>query len=203
LSADDEIGIIHYSLAIPALDLAGYAAIQREILGTMSRKPLWKRLTNGLVPSILVGVALGFLIGPNDWSIGLYIGEDSDGWFFDGIDMLIFVLGLMLLTLAAVALMGAVYRARFLRHLHVASGEMLGAHVLRFGDDGILWRNGSRVIVTPWSHITGLRPGKEQLLIVADRVSLFWVQEEVLAALPDRDALIAFIRSKMPPDALT
>lgn len=214
MSAIDEIGPVHYVLQVPGLAFDHYMKMQRTLIrpsrdaGRHGGTPVQQQPTRlrrawrwflGTLPWWLIGGLAGYLASSELGGIGLWISlEDTDlGWSISLAGVIGIAFGLVLLTLLASVLVAQVFQRKLLRRLHAAGSGIFGAHELVFGRDGILWRNASRCLIVPWSQVTRLAPGPEMLVIVADQISGFWLQEGVLAALPDRAAFMTYLGERI------
>jgi hypothetical protein len=199
MSLEAEIGAIHYTLDVPALDEAGYATLQRTVMAPIlspRRRPLWN-IAIVLLASAAIGGLGGYLA--SRWSLAaqMWIGsfETGEGWELDGSDIFLGAMGLVLLSFIGAMLLVRLNQRRALRRLHHASGSMLAAQLLDFGDHGILARSEGRAGLMLWPRITGLLQAPGYLFILVDQASAFWVPEDLLARLPDRDGFMRFLRA--------
>lgn len=196
------IGVVDYRLQIPALSFASYLRMQRVMLRqprTRSRKRSGWSWLGVFAVGMVIGIPLGLLIAVHELSAGFWIGIDAMelGWNAGGGGLLLFVFLLMAVT--AVGGMMFLHRAQraMLLKVHAAAGELYGAHVLAIGERGLVLHNIARVLFVPWSSITRVAPDQDGIFIVADHVSAFQVTENVLAALPDRTAFMAYLDRHM------
>jgi hypothetical protein len=201
MSLEAEIGPIRYTLDVPALDEAGYARLQRSVMAPIlapRRRPLWN-IAIVLVASAAIGGLGGYLA--SSWSLDaqMWIGnlETGEGWELGGSDIFLATIGLILFSFLLAILLIRLNQRRALRRLHRASGGILAAQRLHFGDHGILSRNEGRAELLLWPRVTGLVPARGYLFILIDQASAFWLPEELLASLPDRDGFLRFLRAQI------
>jgi len=196
------VGVVDYRLQIPALSFASYMRMQRVMLQrphTRSRKRLGWSLLGVFAVGLVIGIPVGLLIAAHELSAGFWIGIDAVEWGWDagGGGLLLFVF----LPMAVMAAGGMLFLHRAQRAMlvkvHAAAGELYGAHVLAIGERGLVLHNVARVLFVPWSSITLVASDQDGIFILADHVSAFWVTENVLAALPDRAAFMAYLDRHM------
>ena len=198
MAMEARIGVVDYRLQIPALSFASYMRMQRVMLRqprTRSRKRLGWSWLGALAIGGVIGVLLGLLIAVHELSAGFWIGIDAVewGWNAGGGGLLLFVFLLMAVTaVGGVLFLHRAQRAMLVK-LHAAAGELYGAHVMAIGERGLVLHNIARALFVPWSSITRVAPDQDGIFILADHVSAFWVTENVLAALPDRAAFMAYL----------
>lgn len=204
MSAEQELGAIDYAFDVPALDPAGHRALQRALLRPLQRRPLWWR---GLMLLVWAGggPAIGLLLARQNWFAMLWFGRGDTGemWKLDAGATLLVGLGLLLGGLFGGIATILVQQVRMVNRVHADGGPLYGAHRLLLGEHGMLWRNASRTLILPWSQVTGLVPGRDQLLVIFDRVSAVWLPESLLAGLPDRAAFMAYLQSRIPAGRAT
>ena len=198
MAMEARMGVVDYRLQIPALSFASYMRMQRVMLRqprTRSRKRLGWSWLGALAIGGVIGVLLGLLIAVHELSAGFWIGIDAVewGWNAGGGGLLLFVFLLMAVTaVGGVLFLHRAQRAMLVK-LHAAAGELYGAHVMAIGERGLVLHNIARALFVPWSSITRVAPDQDGIFILADHVSAFWVTENVLAALPDRAAFMAYL----------
>jgi hypothetical protein len=201
MSLEAEIGTIHYTLEVPALDEAGYAKLQAAVMAPIlspRRRPLLN-IAIVLVASVAIGGLGGYLA--SYWSLNaqMWIGsfETGEGWELGGSEVFLGTVSLILLTFILAMVLVRMNHRRMLRRLHHASSRLLGLQKLDFGENGILARNEGRASVNLWSRVTGLREAPGYLFITVDHASAFWLPETLLARLPDREGFMHFLRARI------
>ncbi|MBP0494267.1 hypothetical protein [Roseomonas indoligenes] len=185
-----------YALQVPALGLADYGRMQVVLMRAASVRPGWRRRLLGLAGGCLVGGTAGYLAASREVSAEMWLVSGRDGWAWslDGFGLVLAVLGVVLATVLALGVILSSRQRRGIHALHAAAGDLLGAHELLLGEDGLLWRNPSRTLLVPWSRVTGAVRQGGMLLIIADRISAFWLPEALIAAHPDRAGLESLLR---------
>ncbi|WP_419898510.1 hypothetical protein [Roseomonas sp. USHLN139] len=198
-----ELGRIEHELQVPALDVAGYLALQRALLQPLRRPFFPRRLVMMILWlgfCVLLGLGIGWLSVQQGWLASLWLMRADTGqeWRLGGAAVAFAGLGLWMLGLAMGVLLCLRQQMRLLRWLHREAGEMLGAHALIMGEHGLLWRNASRSVLLPWRRVNRLVATPSQLFIVVDQASALWLPESLLAALPDRAGFMAYLESRIP-----
>ncbi|EHL99712.1 hypothetical protein HMPREF9946_02987 [Acetobacteraceae bacterium AT-5844] len=191
-----------YALDVPPLDEKDYFALQQAMMVPALRAG--RKLLRNFAIVVLAGAVVGGLGGYFSARASLdaeaWIGSfrTGEGLALRGAEVFFAMTALIILTMLATTALIIVSRRASLRKLFRASVDLLSAHRLELGDDGILWRNGGRLTFVPWSRVSGLHKGRGILFIIVDKVSAFWVQEQALAALPDREGFMAYLTGRIP-----
>ncbi|WP_458096464.1 hypothetical protein [Roseomonas sp. WA12] len=189
-------GPSRYSLQVPALSERDHARLQAVLLRGAAQRPDWRRRLGGLAAGSLVGAAAGFLAAHWDIAAELWITSGRTGgvWSLEGPGILLAVLAVVLATMLALTVILTSRQRRAMQSLHAAGGELYGPHELVLGEHGLLWRNPTRTLLVPWSRLTGAVRTGGLLLLIADRISAFWLPEALIASHPDRAGLEALLR---------
>jgi hypothetical protein len=146
MSLEAGIGPIRYTLDVPALDEAGYATLQRSVMAPIlspRRRPLWN-IAIVLVASAAIGGLGGYLAiftGRSTRRCGSATSRRGRGGSSTGSDIFLGTIGLILFSFILAILLIRLNQRRALRRLHRASGGILAAQLLHFGDHGILSRS--------------------------------------------------------------
>jgi hypothetical protein len=201
-----QIGAVDYRLRIPALSFSSYMRMRRVLLrqpGIRSPKRVGRSWLRALAIGGAIGAVLGVLTAVHELSAGFWIGVESldMGWEVGGRGLLL--LAFLLMVVTAVCGLLCLNRAQcaMLVKVHAAAGALYGAHLLAIGERGLVLHNVARVLFVPWSSVTRVEPDQNGIFILADHVSAFWVTENVLAALPDRAAFMAYLDRHMAAQA--
>lgn len=197
--AEAAAGPVLYVLRVPAIGPEDYARMQTLLVrGAWPGGVRWGRLLAGLAGGALFGGLAGWLASVWDLQAELWVMSPRKDWQLglEGLGIVLGALGVALATLLAMAVSLGSRRRRGLRALHAAGGELFGAHDLLVGEDGLLWRNASRILFVPWSRMTGGVRRAGMVYLLADGVSAFWLPEALVAAHPDRAGLEALLRER-------
>ncbi|MBC9207782.1 YcxB family protein [Roseomonas aerophila] len=201
MSLEAEIGPVHYTLHVPALDQAGYTKLQTAVMMPVlypRRRPLLNIIIV-LVVSAVVGSMIGYLA--SKWSLSgqMWIGslETGEGWALSGSEIFLAAAGLVLFAFILALMLVRLNHRRMLRRLHDASSRLLAPLTLSFGEGGILSRSEGKASINPWPRVTGLREMPGYLFILIDHATAFWLPESTLANLPDRDGFMRFLKDRI------
>ena len=188
-----------HRLAVPALDLAAYARINRMTLARLRPARRWTRV----LAWVLAGCAVGGLGGAASAMLGA--GMMIEAWtetpprsiVLDGLQSYVALLGLVLLTILALRIALGRSGAGLLRRLHARSGRILGPHTLLLGDHGLAWISRDGMTALRWEGVEALdRQGDAHLLLLGG-ASFLWLPDAALPAGAEGEGVADFIRARL------
>lgn len=189
-------GFVRHALDVPGVDMDTYVEMQMLLVRPAERKPRWRRWLTWLGFG-LAGAAVGLLLSYTEVRASLSLSvEGGRPTMVGGRAILFGAVGLVAVT-AILCLVGTSLRyGAILGRLHSGASAVMGPQHLDFGDDALLARNDRRAVWLSWSTLTEVRQGKTCLFLVFNGMEAVWLPHDLLAAMPDRAELEAFLAGR-------
>jgi len=190
------IGPVRHALDVPGIDMGTYVEMQELFLRPAGRRPRWRRWLTWLGFGLL-GVLVGLLLSYTRVRASLSLGvEGIEPFLFGGRTTLLTLLGLIVAT-AILCVVGTSFRyAAILARLHSGASAVVGPQRLGFGEEALLVGNDRRTVRLSWPTLTDVRQGRTCLFLIFNGMEAVWLPHGLLAAMPDRAGLEAFLAER-------
>lgn len=195
----DRIGTVRWILTVPEIGFSTYRLGHAILSKSLNRRTLsWRLKVALLVVFVLVlPVAMGLLY--LETYVLMYYGSARLGVVYH-LDTHGFVLAGLSLCSMVVLLHQGFLRAlnrRILRAYYDLIPSIERRQEFVVADEALLIAASDLELVVPWARVNGFRRIKNHWVLTSDRAGVFCIPQPVLDSVPERDALVDFIREKV------